>query len=47
VTARAFLHDDQFFPGWVVLKLKRQATELFELARADRVERIATIRARP
>ena len=27
----AYLHDDQFFPGWVVLVLKRHATELFDL----------------
>jgi diadenosine tetraphosphate (Ap4A) HIT family hydrolase len=33
----AFLHDDQFFPGWVVLKLKRHATELFQLESDERV----------
>ena len=32
----AYLHDDQFFPGWVVVVLKRHATELFHLARVDR-----------
>lgn len=32
----AYLHDDQFFPGWVVLKLKRHATELFHLDAAER-----------
>ncbi len=32
----AYLHDDQFFAGWTVVVLKRHATELFELARADR-----------
>jgi len=32
----AYLHDDQFFPGWVVLKLKRHATELFELDAGER-----------
>ncbi len=26
-----YLHDDQFFPGWSVLVLRRHATELFEL----------------
>ena len=31
-----YLHDDQFFPGWVVLILKRHATELFHLERAER-----------
>lgn len=33
---RAYLHDDQFFPGWTVLVLKQHATELFHLSRADR-----------
>ena len=43
----AYLHDDQFFPGWVLLVLKAHATELFELdaaARArmmDEVSRVA------
>jgi diadenosine tetraphosphate (Ap4A) HIT family hydrolase len=32
----AYLHDDQFFPGWTVLVLNRHATELFELAAAER-----------
>lgn len=32
----AYLHDDQFFPGWVVLVLKRHARELFELDAAER-----------
>lgn len=27
-----YLHDDQFFPGWCVLVLKRHATELYQLA---------------
>jgi diadenosine tetraphosphate (Ap4A) HIT family hydrolase len=30
------LHDDQFFPGWTVLVLKRHATELFDLTRDER-----------
>ncbi len=34
--ATAYLHDDQFFPGWTVLVLNRHATELFELAAAER-----------
>ena len=33
---RAYLHDDQFFPGWTVLVLKRHATELFHLSRDER-----------
>lgn len=32
----AYLHDDQFFPGWTVLVLKRHATELFQLTKEDR-----------
>ena len=32
----AYLHDDQFFPGWTVLVLKRHATELFHLSRDER-----------
>ena len=33
---RAYLHDDQFFPGWTVLVLKQHVTELFDLSCADR-----------
>lgn len=33
---RAYLHDDQFFPGWTVLVLKHHATELFHLSRHER-----------
>jgi diadenosine tetraphosphate (Ap4A) HIT family hydrolase len=32
----AYLHEDQFFPGWMVLVLKHHATELFELSREER-----------
>lgn len=45
----AYLHDDQFFPGWVVLVLKRHARELFELdageraAMMDDVARVARV----
>jgi len=35
--ARAYLHEDQFFPGWTLLILKRHATELYELERDERV----------
>ena len=34
--AKAYLHDDQFFPGWTVLILDRHATELFELEPDER-----------
>jgi diadenosine tetraphosphate (Ap4A) HIT family hydrolase len=32
----AYLHTDQFFPGWSVLVLRRHATELFDLERDER-----------
>jgi len=35
-TSRAYLNEDQFFPGWVFLVLKRHAVELYELAAAER-----------
>jgi diadenosine tetraphosphate (Ap4A) HIT family hydrolase len=35
-TTIAYLHDDQFFPGWTVLVLKRHATELWHLAPGER-----------
>jgi len=28
----AYLHHDQYFPGWTVLVLKQHATELFQLS---------------
>lgn len=42
---RAYLHDDQFFPGWTVLVLKRHATELFDLSAADRGHLIEEVSA--
>jgi diadenosine tetraphosphate (Ap4A) HIT family hydrolase len=35
-TSIAYLHDDQFFPGWTFLVLKRHATELWQLEPAER-----------
>ena len=35
-TSRVFLHEDQFFPGYVLLVLRRHATELYELSAAER-----------
>jgi len=32
----AYLHDDQFFPGWTFLVLKQHATELWQLDAAER-----------
>jgi diadenosine tetraphosphate (Ap4A) HIT family hydrolase len=34
--SRVFLHEDQFFPGYVLLVLRRHATELYELTAAER-----------
>lgn len=42
----AYLNEDQFFPGWTVLVLKRHATELFELSapeRAGLIEEVSTV----
>ncbi|MBI4636099.1 MAG: HIT family protein [Candidatus Rokubacteria bacterium] len=41
----AYLHDDQFFPGWVMLVLKRHVTELFELTRDERGRLIEEVTA--
>ena len=38
-----YLHDDQFFPGWTVLVLKRHATELYELSKAERRQLIEEV----
>ena len=35
--------EDQFFAGWTVLILKKHRTELFELAREERMELIEEI----
>jgi diadenosine tetraphosphate (Ap4A) HIT family hydrolase len=35
-TSIAYLFDDQFFPGWTVLVLKRHATEIFQLSAEER-----------
>jgi diadenosine tetraphosphate (Ap4A) HIT family hydrolase len=35
-TSIAYLFDDQFFPGWTVLVLKRHATEIFQLSADER-----------
>jgi diadenosine tetraphosphate (Ap4A) HIT family hydrolase len=51
-TSRAFLHEDQFFPGYVLLVLRRHATELYELearerrAHLEEVSRVALAQAR-
>jgi len=51
-TSRAFLHEDQFFAGYVLLVLRRHATELYRLEVAERrahleeVSRVAEALAR-
>ncbi|MCG3778792.1 MAG: hypothetical protein JW388_1519 [Nitrospira sp.] len=40
---RVYLHEDQFFPGWTVLFLKRHATELFELTKDERAQLIEDV----
>lgn len=39
----AYLNEDQFFPGWTVLVLKRHATEIFELTREERAALIEEV----
>jgi diadenosine tetraphosphate (Ap4A) HIT family hydrolase len=44
--AVAYLHDDQFYPGWTVLVLKRHATELYQLDADERrrmIEAVSTV----
>jgi len=41
--SKAYLHDDQFFPGWTVLVFHRHATELFHLTPAERVQLIEAV----
>jgi diadenosine tetraphosphate (Ap4A) HIT family hydrolase len=41
----AYLFEDQFFPGWTVLVLKRHATELFELTKDERSQLIEDVSA--
>ncbi len=41
----AYLNEDQFFPGWTILVLKRHATELWELAQPERAALIEEVSA--
>ncbi len=34
--SRAYFNEDQFFPGWVFVVLRRHATELYELSADER-----------
>lgn len=45
-SAVAYLSEDQFFPGWAILVLKRHATELFHLEPDERsrlIEAVSTL----
>lgn len=44
-TSIAYLFEDQFFPGWTVLVLKRHATELFQLSADERSRLIEEVSA--
>jgi diadenosine tetraphosphate (Ap4A) HIT family hydrolase len=39
----AYLYEDQFFPGWTVVVLKRHATELYELSKSERGQLIEEV----
>jgi diadenosine tetraphosphate (Ap4A) HIT family hydrolase len=41
--SNAYLHDDQFFPGWTVVVLQRHATELFQLQPTERAQLIEEV----
>jgi diadenosine tetraphosphate (Ap4A) HIT family hydrolase len=43
--AVAYLNEDQFFPGWTFLVLKRHATELFHLDATERSQLIESVSA--
>ncbi|MBS0151945.1 MAG: HIT family protein [Nitrospira sp.] len=41
--SKAYLHEDQFFPGWTVLVFHRHVTELFHLASPERVQLVEEV----
>lgn len=41
--SKAYLHEDQFFPGWTVVVFQRHATELFHLAPTERCQLIEEV----
>lgn len=41
----AYLFEDQYFPGWTMLVLKRHATELFDLTGEERSQLIEEVTA--
>jgi diadenosine tetraphosphate (Ap4A) HIT family hydrolase len=42
-TSRAYLNEDQFFPGWVFVVLKRHAVELYDLEARERAALIENV----
>ncbi|NJL17503.1 MAG: HIT family protein [Nitrospira sp.] len=41
--SKAYLHEDQFFPGWTVVVFQRHVTELFNLAPPERIQLIEEV----
>ncbi|MBX3326201.1 MAG: HIT family protein [Nitrospira sp.] len=41
--SKAYVHDDQFFPGWTVLVFRRHVTELFHLTPSERSQLIEEV----
>ena len=42
-TSRAYFNEDQFFPGWVFVVLKRHAVELYDLEARERATLIEEV----
>ena len=42
-TSRVYFNEDQFFPGWVFVVLKRHAVELYELEPGERAALIEDV----
>jgi len=42
-TSRVYFNEDQFFPGWVFVVLRRHAVELYELTPSERAAQIEDV----
>ena len=42
-TSRAYFNEDQFFPGWVIVVLRRHAVELYDLEARERAALIEEV----
>jgi diadenosine tetraphosphate (Ap4A) HIT family hydrolase len=42
-TSRVYFNEDQFFPGWVFVVLKRHAVELYDLEVSERAAQIEDV----